>query len=162
MMQQLLIDTPFLPMILIADDQQLLKSEFVFDSNITKKYVGIPSGSNFVLTKSAKQLSEYFAGTRTEFDLPLKIDGTAFQKAVWNVLAGISYGTHLSYKEIAVAAGSPKAFRAAGGACRANHFAVIVPCHRVLATNGAPTGYAGHHSFMKENLLEFEARNTGQ
>ena len=110
-----------------------------------------------ILTDAAKQLEEYFAKKRRDFDLPLVMPGTHFQQKVWKALQSIPYGKVLTYKEIAEKAGSPKGFRAAGGACRANHFTIIVPCHRVLGTSGAYTGYAGDKIFMKENLLDFES-----
>ncbi|MCL1991107.1 MAG: methylated-DNA--[protein]-cysteine S-methyltransferase [Defluviitaleaceae bacterium] len=157
MLRRRIIDTPFLEMVLVSDGMHLVKSDFLYDEAARVRYEDIPLGEDAILTAARHQMGEYFAKQRRNFDLPLLMPGTDFQQKVWQVLKTIPYGDVLTYKEIAQKAGSPKAFRAAGGACRANHFAVIVPCHRVLSTSGAYTGYAGNNIFMKENLLNFES-----
>jgi len=156
MLRRKIIKTPFLEMILVSDGTHLVKSDFLYDDEAHAQYQDIVIEDDPILIEAAKQLEEYFAKKRKDFDLPLLMPGTDFQQKVWKVLQAISYGEVLTYKEIAEKAGSPKGFRAAGGACRANHFAIIVPCHRVLSTGGAYTGYAGDKVFMKENLLNFE------
>lgn len=93
--------------------------------------------------RTIDQLSEYFAGDRDSFDLPLEPEGTEFQRAVWNALAEIPFGETRSYGEIAAAVGRPKAARAVGMANNRNPIAVIVPCHRVIGSGGALVGYAG-------------------
>jgi len=144
-------------MVLISDGKHLVKSDFLYDDPTHEKHEDVTIEDDPVLIEAAKQLEEYFTKKRKDFDLPLLMSGTDFQQKVWQVLQAIPYGEVLTYKEIAEKADSPKAFRAAGGACRANHFTVIIPCHRVLSTSGAYTGYAGDKVFMKENLLDFES-----
>jgi len=147
------INTPFLPMMLVSDGKNLLKSRFLF-----KKETGfkIPNKSDDIIVAAEKQLKEYFKKKRKTFDLPLAMPGTDFQRKVWQALQDIPYGEVSTYKNLAEEAGSPKAFRAAGGACRANHFMIIVPCHRVLGSNGALTGYSGDKTFIKQYLLDLE------
>jgi len=101
------------------------------------------------------QFREYFDGKRFEFHLPLDIHGTPFQKAVWDELRKIPYGETRSYKEIAMAIDAPKAVRAIGGANHHNPIPIIVPCHRVIGSNGALVGYGGGLS-IKEQLLSLE------
>ena len=101
------------------------------------------------------QLKEYFAGTRKEFDVPLDIEGTDFQKKVWNELQNISYGKTISYKTLSEKLGDVKAIRAVGKANGQNPIAIIIPCHRVIGVNGSLVGYAGGLA-LKEKLLHLE------
>jgi methylated-DNA-[protein]-cysteine S-methyltransferase len=101
------------------------------------------------------QLSEYFAGRRREFDLPLAQDGTAFQRAVWRVLTTIPYGATISYAELARRIGNARASRAVGLANGANPLPIIVPCHRVIGSDGSLTGFGGGLE-MKRKLLALE------
>lgn len=103
-----------------------------------------------------KQLEEYFKGIRSTFDVPIMLDGTEFQKNVWEKLQEIPYGEIRSYKQIAEAIGNPKAVRAVGGANRANPVPLLIPCHRVIGKDGSLTGYAGKKIDMKKYLLELE------
>ena len=96
-----------------------------------------------VLDATAAQLAEYFAGKRTAFDLPLRATGTSFQTRVWDALVAIPYGETRSYGALATALGRPSGSRAVGSANGKNPISIIVPCHRVIAANGALTGYAG-------------------
>jgi methylated-DNA-[protein]-cysteine S-methyltransferase len=96
-----------------------------------------------LISKAVAQLSEYFAGKRKAFDLPLKFNGTEFQRWVWNALLAIPYGETRSYKEIAEYIGNPRACRAVGMANHRNPLAIIVPCHRVVEHGGGLGGYAG-------------------
>lgn len=102
-----------------------------------------------------KQLKEYFEGNRMKFDLPLDARGTEFQKKVWNELLNIPYGETKSYKDIAVAIGNEKACRAIGMANNKNPIPIIIPCHRVIGSNGKLVGYAGGLN-VKEKLLNIE------
>ena len=102
-----------------------------------------------------KQLSEYLNSERAKFDLPLDADGTEFQKQVWSELAKIPFGETRSYKQIAEAINKPKAVRAVGAANGRNPISVVVPCHRVVGSNRALTGYAGGVE-RKKKLLELE------
>jgi len=151
MIHKKIVETPFLPMILHSDGKHLIYANFIYGEREE-----IQQQDDAILLEAKRQLAEYFTGTRTDFDLPLKFSGTPFQEKVWSTLAEIPYGKVFTYKEVAEKAGSSKAYRAAGGACRANPFAVIIPCHRVLGSNGKSTGYAGDNVFMKENLLRLE------
>ena len=103
------------------------------------------------------QLREYFAGKRQQFELPLALRGTAFQLAVWNALLTIPYGATTSYGELARRIGRPAAVRAVGAANGANPIPVIVPCHRVIGSNGTLTGYGGGIE-RKQWLLALEGR----
>lgn len=104
---------------------------------------------------AARQLAEYFAGSRREFDLPLAFEGTDFQKRVWSALCDIPYGTTISYAELARRVDSPRGVRAVGQANGRNRIAIIVPCHRVIASNGSLAGYAAG-SDRKQALLALE------
>jgi len=107
-----------------------------------------------VLKEAATQLQEYFAGERTEFDLRMELDGTPFQREVWAELARIPYGETISYGELARRVGRPKGPRAVGQANGRNPIAIVVPCHRVLASNGIG-GYGGGLT-VKRALLALE------
>ena len=110
------------------------------------------------LTKEAiHQLEEYFSGTRKSFDLTLEMNGTEFQKKVWNELCNIPYGETRSYKDIAEKIGTPKAVRAVGGANNKNKLMIIVPCHRVVGADGSLIGYAGGID-AKQSLIELEKK----
>ncbi|RAL26917.1 methylated-DNA--[protein]-cysteine S-methyltransferase [Thermoflavimicrobium daqui] len=103
----------------------------------------------------SEQLDRYFDQTIKEFDVPLDIYGTPFQKRVWKQLQSIPYGEVRSYKEVAEAIGIPKAVRAVGGANNRNPVSIIIPCHRVIGSNGSLVGYGGG-LFIKEFLLTLE------
>lgn len=107
-----------------------------------------------------RQLTEYFDGDRTEFDLPLHLTGTEFQLLVLEELKRIPYGTTTSYGDIAQRIGRPKAVRAVGAANGRNPIPIIVPCHRVIGSGGDLTGFGGGLG-TKEALLRLEAENTG-
>jgi methylated-DNA-[protein]-cysteine S-methyltransferase len=96
-----------------------------------------------VLDNAAGQLAEYFSGKRKSFELPLSAAGTVFQRSVWHELNQLPFGTAVSYADIGRATGRPTAGRAVGGAVGANPIPIIVPCHRVLASNQRITGYSG-------------------
>ena len=113
-----------------------------------------------MLAVAAAQLSEYFAGTRQEFDLPLDLDGTAFQRRAWTALAKIPYGETRSYGEQARRLGVPRAARAIGAANGANPLPIVLPCHRLVGADGSLTGFGGGLE-TKRWLLEFEATQRG-
>ncbi len=108
-----------------------------------------------LLLTAKRQLEEYFAGERKLFTLPLKPKGTTFQQKVWKALLDIPYGETRSYKEVAIQAGNEKACRAVGMANNRNPIMILVPCHRVIGTNGAMVGYGAGIS-VKEYLLNLE------
>jgi len=120
-------------------------------------YEEVPEKSNKVLDLAAKQLGEYFAGKRQTFEVPVAFHGTPFQEAIWNQLADIEFGEFRSYGELGIASGRATAGRAVGGAVGANPIPIIVPCHRVLASNHRITGYSGGNGIpTKVWLLEHE------
>jgi len=108
-----------------------------------------------VLAEATTQLREYFAGTRTSFELPLQMHGNAFEQRVWGALREIPYGETASYGEIAEQVGAPGAARAVGVANARNPIAIIVPCHRVIGANGKLVGFGGGLP-MKRALLDLE------
>jgi methylated-DNA-[protein]-cysteine S-methyltransferase len=109
-----------------------------------------------VLRAAEAQLTAYFAGRRTTFELPLAPVGTPFQRAVWAAIATVRCGETLTYGELAARAGAPKSVRAAGAATGRNPLGIVVPCHRIIGANGALTGYAGGLE-RKRALLALEA-----
>ncbi|EBF5159541.1 TPA: methylated-DNA--[protein]-cysteine S-methyltransferase [Listeria monocytogenes] len=102
------------------------------------------------------QLDDYFEGKREHFDLPVLLKGTDFQQKVWQALSEIPYGVVVSYKDIAISAGSPKAVQAVGQANRANPIPIIIPCHRCVKSNGELGGYNGEDVDKKQYLLALE------
>mgnify|MGYP002476422255 CR=1 FL=1 len=142
------IHTPIGPLTVFVDEHAI--KQLRFDDAVENN----PSE----LTESAvRQLKEYFDGNRKTFDLPLEADGTEFQKNVWAQISKVAFGETISYGQIAENIGKPKAARAVGGAVGANPLAIIVPCHRVMATNGAITGYSGGEGVStKRQLLRLE------
>lgn len=113
------------------------------------------AGTSALLRAAAQQLDEYFAGTRTAFDLPLRAAGTTFQRQAWQALCAIPFGETRSYAQQARAVGRPTATRAIGAANGRNPIAIIVPCHRVIGSDGSLTGYAGGET-VKRWLLNHE------
>jgi|SRR5579859_6120938 len=112
------------------------------------------------LSPYVRELEEYFAGTRRDFDFDLDLRGTDFQLACWRALTAIPYGETRSYADIARAVGRPQGFRAVGMANNRNPIAIVVPCHRVIASDGTLCGYGGGLE-IKKKLLELEGALTG-
>ncbi|WP_155590657.1 methylated-DNA--[protein]-cysteine S-methyltransferase [Lysinibacillus cavernae] len=108
-----------------------------------------------VLLECSNQLHEYFIGERQEFSFPYVFEGTDFQQAVWHALPNIGYGKTASYKDIAIAINNEKAVRAVGSANGKNNISIVVPCHRIIGSNGTLTGYGGG-MWRKEWLLQHE------
>ena len=117
-------------------------------------------GDDPVLAECARQLGEYFEGKRREFDLPLAAAGSDFQRRVWREIARIPFGETISYAELARRAGAAGSARAAGSATGHNPLSVVVPCHRVVGSDGSLTGYAGGLE-RKTRLLEIEGALAG-
>jgi len=117
------------------------------------------SGSNDVLSDTKLQLDEYFSGKRRKFTIPLDPDGTDFQKLVWEELRKIPYGKTVSYLDIAKKLNNVGAIRAVGSANGRNRISIILPCHRVIGSDGKLTGYAGG-IWRKEWLLQHEGGNN--
>src|SRR5689334_119893 len=112
-----------------------------------------------ILLETERQLKQYFAGTRTQFELPLDARGTDFQMKVWRALREIPFGETRSYLNLATAVGSSKSSRAVGSATGKNPLSIVVPCHRVVGSNGSLTGFAGGLK-IKAQLLALEARTA--
>jgi methylated-DNA-[protein]-cysteine S-methyltransferase len=108
-----------------------------------------------ILLKAEKQLIEYFLGQRRAFEIPLELSGTDFQLNVWQALRQVSYGKTISYGELAMNIGKPKAIRAVGTAVGRNPISILIPCHRIIGANGSLTGFAGG-LHTKDVLLSLE------
>lgn len=145
------IESPIGPLVLVASPTGLRAVDFGIDPQRS----AIPEGDSPVLTATARQLAEYFAGDRHDFDLPLEPVGTPFQMSVWKVLDTIPYGQTISYGEQARRLGDAKKARAVGGANGRNPLPIVVPCHRVIGTSGALTGFGGGVD-IKDRLLRLE------
>jgi len=120
---------------------------------------GYESRETEVIKAAAQELYEYFAGERKIFDMPLVPEGTPFQKSCWNALMAIPYAETRSYKDIAGAVGNPKGFRAVGMANNRNPIPIVVPCHRVVGSDGSLIGFGGGLP-TKQFLLDLEKENV--
>jgi O-6-methylguanine DNA methyltransferase len=159
-----IISTPLGPMLAAASERGICLLEFVERRMLEKQLavverrIGtIEVGDAPVLAELAAQLDEYFGGERTTFDVPIDAPGTPFQERVWAELRRIPTGQTRSYAEVARAVGAPAAARAVARANGMNRVAIVIPCHRVIGTDGALTGYAGGLD-RKERLLRLEGR----
>lgn len=149
------VDSPIGRIELTSDGTSITSLAIERDGHLP--HDGQPEASTAVIDTAIAQLSEYFAGTRREFDVPVTLGGTDFQRSVWRELTDIPFGEVASYGEIGMATGRPTAGRAVGGAVGANPVPIIIPCHRVLASNGRITGYSGGNGIpTKEWLLDHE------
>jgi methylated-DNA-[protein]-cysteine S-methyltransferase len=154
------IDSPMGDLTLVADDGLLAGLYMNLQRHRPPELTfGDPDARPF--TAVISQLTEYFDGTRTEFDLPLALNGTPFQQTVWAALRQIPYGETESYGELAARIGRPSAARAVGLANGKNPIGIIVPCHRVIGANGSLVGYGGGIT-RKQSLLAFETGAVGQ
>jgi len=148
--------SPLGPMLLAATDRGLAGVWFEGQRHGPDARGWREDPAHRVLREAAAQLAAYFAGARTDFDLPLDLQaGTPFQQSVWDALRGIPRGRTTSYAELARRLGRPQAARAIGAAVGRNPVSIVVPCHRVLGTAGALTGYAGGLE-RKTALLQLE------
>lgn len=135
------LDSPIGRLELVGDEVAVTALTIECDGALP--HDGQPERSNDVLDAAREQLVEYFAGSRTEFDIPVRLVGTPFQRAVWAELERLGWGEATSYGALAAAIGRPRSARAIGGAVGANPVPIIVGCHRVLASDGHVTGYSG-------------------
>jgi AraC family transcriptional regulator of adaptative response/methylated-DNA-[protein]-cysteine methyltransferase len=163
------LDTPLGPMLVIADDAGIHVLDFVNRRGLEKeigrlrarnKCVIVP-GQHRYLAQAAKEIGEYYAGKRQTFTLPLADRGTPFQKSVWKQLLAIPAGETRSYADIALEIGQPKAVRAVARANGDNYRGIIIPCHRVIGSDGSLTGYGGGLA-RKQWLLDFEREVAGR
>ena len=150
--------SPIGKLALIADDD-FLRGVYFEQSRHGGPPENAKRGTNKIIDATRKQLDQYFARKLTAFDLPLGAEGTEFQKKVWKALTRIPYGATRSYGEIAAKIGAPQASRAVGAANGRNPIPVIVPCHRVIGSTGALTGFGGGMD-RKRFLLALEGRDA--
>ncbi len=137
-------ESPIQSLRLVSDGRSLMGLYMMSQKHLlASQNDGVEDESIAPFPETKQQLSAYFAGTLTEFDLPLQMQGTVFQQCIWETLRTIPYGTTLSYGELAQQIGQPKASRAVGSANGRNPMSIIVPCHRVIGANGKLTGYGG-------------------
>ena len=145
-------------MLLVADDKALTAVCFVGQKYAPRVAADWKrDGAHALLRQAKRELAEYFAGKRTRFSIKLAPHGTPFQRSVWKAIAGVGFGKTIAYAELARRAGRPGSARAAGAATGRNPIGVIVPCHRIVGSNGSLTGYAGGLA-KKRALLALEAR----
>lgn len=137
------LDTPLGPMLLTADGDALTRVSMGASPEAVKAGWERASSGPSVLAEACGQLGEYFAGTRTTFDLPLAPAGTPFQQRVWEALRAIPFGETATYLAVARTLGDPLATRAVGAANGRNPLGIVVPCHRIVGADGSLTGYAG-------------------
>jgi methylated-DNA-[protein]-cysteine S-methyltransferase len=161
MKQHTTISSPLGNLLLVADDRGLIMINFL-DAKGAKKPPPDSTESAAPFKEAASQFRAYFRGELKKFTLPLSPQGTEFQLSVWKELRRIPYGKTISYRELAQRVGRPTAWRAVGAANRCNPLPIIVPCHRVIGSNGQLTGYYGG-THLKEYLLKIEsAEFSGQ
>lgn len=149
------IDSPVGPLVLTSDGTSLTR--VLFDAEPDPAWSTEPCE---VLDRAVTELRQYFAGERTEFDLPLDPAGTPFQKATWLALRDIPYAQTINYGQLAGRVGNPNASRAVGLANGRNPISIVVPCHRVIGADGSLTGYGGGLG-RKRLLLDLERRVAG-
>jgi methylated-DNA-[protein]-cysteine S-methyltransferase len=151
-------DSPHGRMLLVADEKAITSVSF-----IGQKYAPRVQGDwqrdarHTPIRQAKRELAEYFGGKRKRFSVRLAPKGTAFQRAVWKAIAQVAFGKTIAYAELARRAGRPRGARAAGAATGRNPIGIIVPCHRIVGSNGSLTGYAGGLA-KKRALLALEGR----
>ena len=149
---KIVINSPLGPLRLESDGEALTGITFVEEGDGDSP-TQLPRDG--ILAEAARQLRAYFAGERRDFDLPLRPVGTEFQRTTWRTLATIPYGQTISYAELARRIDRPRAVRAVGAANGRNPLPIVLPCHRVIGSDGALTGYGGGLP-LKRQLLEIE------
>lgn len=152
--QHTLIDSPYGPLTLVATDN-VLSGLYMTEQRHRPPEETFGDRDAGPFGETIRQLEAYFAGELTEFDLPMRLEGTPFQRTVWQQLQLIPYGETRTYGQLAEALGKPNASRAVGLANGKNPIGVIVPCHRVIGAGGSLTGYGGGLD-RKQRLLAFE------
>ena len=152
-MKSLIIDSPVGHLLIRSDEGSIIEVSFADEESAVADFDDCD-----VLSKCVAELEMYFAGKLRDFTVPLKLIGTDFRKKCWQALRTIPYGGTISYKELAIKVGNPKACRAVGGANHHNPIVVIVPCHRVIGSGGGLTGFGGGLD-KKRLLLELEKKH---
>ena len=153
------LQSPIGPLLIAGDQDSVRRIYFPKNGKAAKPDRGWIESCAGPVAQAATQLREYFAGERTVFDLPVALEGTLFQRAVWRKLQEIPYGETISYGELASRIGKPKASRAVGSANGANRIPIVIPCHRVIAAGGKLGGFGGGLP-VKEALLALESRGA--
>lgn len=168
-LQALQFDTPAGPMLAMGDERILYLLEFMerrrlgqeIEHLCKKQKATIVPGRSEPIDKIQEELTLYFEGKLTEFKTPFVLLGSSFQKRVWEELQKIPYGETRSYAELAIAIGRPSAFRAVAQANGTNQLAIVIPCHRVINSNGALGGYGGG-VMRKKWLLDHEKKENSR
>lgn len=155
------IPTPLGPMLAVADDDHLCGLHFEGDRHGPAQPPGAHLPGHPVLTETARQIAEYFAGERRRFHLPLRLAGTSFQQSAWALLCQVDYGQTVSYGWMAQGLGKPRATRAVGAANSRNPVSIVVPCHRAVGADGSLTGYAAGVA-RKQALLDLEGASLAR
>jgi methylated-DNA-[protein]-cysteine S-methyltransferase len=151
------LDTPIGTVLIAGDAEAILRIAFPKKGKPVRPEPEWEHSAKGPIGEAIRQLRDYFAGRRIEFDLPLAPEGTPFQRAVWRQLQDIPYGETISYGELARRVGNPKASRAVGSANGANPIPIVIPCHRVIAAGGKLGGFGGGLP-VKQALLDLETR----
>ena len=154
-MHSIFFDSPVGQLTLVASDAGLRAILWPTEKPGRVKLPDVIRGDHRMLQEATRQLTEYFNGMRQTFDIPLDLRGTPFQVKAWRSLTDIPYGTTASYAEQAGRLGAPRAVRAVGSANGRNPISIVLPCHRVVASNGSLAGFAGGLD-AKRWLLDFE------
>lgn len=156
--QHTVIETPIGPLTLVGQDSAALVGVYMDQHRHAPDAArhGVRADNDPLLEQAADQLHAYFAGRLREFDLPIRFNGTQFQQQVWTALSAIPYGQTWSYGQLARHLGKPGASRAVGLANGRNPVSIVVPCHRVIGSDGSLTGYGGGMA-RKEWLLRVES-----
>jgi len=151
-----ILSSPLGDLYIAADDKHV--KAIVFKKTWGKfkdRFGQIQKKENKLILSTKKQLTEYFSGKRRSFDIPFKLEGTPFQTKVWTTLAKVPYGETRSYKQQAASVKSPNAVRAVGSTNGSNPLCIVLPCHRIVGSDGSLTGYAGGLK-AKKFLLSLE------
>ena len=151
------LETPIGTLLIAGDADSIRLIGFPKNGKAQKPEADWKESSRGAVGEAIRQLKEYFAGKRSDFDLPLAPEGTEFQRNVWKRLQEIPYGETISYGELAKRVGNPNASRAVGAANGQNPIPIVIPCHRVIGANGKLTGFGGGLP-TKEALLTLEAK----
>jgi methylated-DNA-[protein]-cysteine S-methyltransferase len=158
------MESPIGELTILATDEAVVAIRFdgePFEARLAGDIVDVQHGEHPVLDEAVRQLDEYFAGERLEFDLPLEPNGTPFQRQAWTALRGIPYGETISYGEQARRLGDRNKSRAVGAANGRNPIPIVVPCHRVIGANGHLTGFGGGlgvKAWLLDHELQVRAR----
>jgi len=153
--EQVFVSTPLGPLVIEVSERGLTH---IYLASSGDAEPGLEPAPGSVLAEAVRQLEQYFAGDRRDFDLPFDIDGSEFERRVLEELARVPYGTTVSYGELAGLAGYPGAARAVGSVMRNNQLMIVLPCHRVIGADGSLRGYGGLGCGLdnKRRLLELE------